>query len=256
MSPLNAAAGQIAVCLVAAQLAGDFLLQTGGMVRNKRRALVLLGHTGVLAGLSYLLCGLWTRWEIPAVIFLTHALIDFTKVRSAKGGPYPFIIDQAAHLAVIGALTLFLARSGDAWPLWPGIFGSAYLRVLVLISGATASIKAGGFIIGLAVAPIQQQLAEASAAERGASGRDPGGFERGGLIIGQLERALIFLLMLTGQAGGIGFLIAAKSILRFGEAQDPHHRKEAEYIIIGTLMSFGWGILLGYLTLVVLQQFP
>lgn len=28
----------------------------------------------------------------------------------------------------------------------------------------------------------------------------------------------------------------------------------AEYIIIGTLMSFGWGILVAYLTLVFLQQ--
>ena len=76
------------------------------------------------------------------------------------------------------------------------------------------------------------------------------GFEQGGMIIGQLERALIFILTLTGQAAGIGFLIAAKSILRYGEAQDPSQRMDAEYIIIGTLMSFGWGILVSYLTLV------
>lgn len=73
---LNTAAGQIAVCLIAAQLAGDFLLQTAGMVRNKQHLPVLLGHTAVLAGLSYVLCGLWTRWEIPAVILVSHALID------------------------------------------------------------------------------------------------------------------------------------------------------------------------------------
>jgi hypothetical protein len=249
---VNSAAEQILVCLITAQLAGDFLLQTAGMVRNKHHLPVLLGHTAILAGLSYLLCGLWTRWEIPAVVMVSHTLIDAVKVRSGKGGPGAFLIDQAAHLAVIGALTAMIVRSGDAWPPWSDLIGPVYLKALIMIAGATASIKAGGFLIGLAVRPIQQQLLESHEE----AGRDAGGFERGGMIIGELERALIFLMMLIGQAGGIGFLIAAKSILRFGEAQDPRHRKEAEYIIIGTLMSFGWGILIGYLTLVSLQQVP
>jgi hypothetical protein len=45
---------------------------------------------------------------------------------------------------------------------------------------------------------------------------------------------------------GVGFLVAAKSILRIGEVKAPEQRKEAEYIIIGTLMSFGWGLLIAY----------
>lgn len=247
---------QILVCLVTAQMTGDFLLQTAGMVREKHRLPVLLGHTAILAALSYLLCGLWTRWEIPVVIMVSHALIDAIKVRSGKSGPAAFLVDQAAHLAVIGALTAVLVRSGDAWPPWSDLLGPFSLKALIVIAGATASIKAGGFLIGQAVRPIQQRLLESQAGSGQEAEREGAGFEQGGMIIGQLERALIFLLMLTGQAGGIGFLIAAKSILRFGEAQDPRHRKEAEYIIIGTLMSFGWGILIGYLTLVSLQQVP
>jgi hypothetical protein len=42
------------------------------------------------------------------------------------------------------------------------------------------------------------------------------------------------LLLLIDQPGGIGFLFAAKSILRFGEIKDSQHRKMAEYILIGT----------------------
>jgi hypothetical protein len=225
------------------------------MVRNKLRLHVLFGHTAVLGGLSYLLCGLWSRWEIPVVILLSHAFIDYVKVKSGKGGAYAFLIDQAAHLAVIGGLTAYIARTGEAWPFWEGVAGPFYLKALILLSGATVAVKMGGFIIGIAVRPMQHQLMES--ASQSADARSNGaGFEQGGMIIGQLERALIFLLILIGQAGGIGFLIAAKSILRFGEAQDPHHRKEAEYIIIGTLMSFGWGILAGYLTLVALQTIP
>lgn len=236
---------QIALCLVAAQLAGDFLLQTAAMVRNKKRLSVLIGHCAVLAALSYLLCGLWTRWEVPLVILFSHALIDFVKTKSGKSTPALFLIDQGAHFVVIGALTAFITTTAGAESSWTALLGPWYLKSLILLSGATASVQAGGYLIGTAVRPIQEQLL----AHRKKAGTDFTGFETGGMLIGQLERGLILLLTLTGQATGIGFLIAAKSILRFGDAQDPRYRLEAEYIIIGTLMSFGWGILVGYLTL-------
>ena len=79
------------------------------------------------------------------------------------------------------------------------------------------------------------------------------GLANGGKWIGQLERALTFLLVLSAQASAIGFVIAAKSILRFGEIKDSHQRKEAEYIIIGTLTSFGWALFIANLTKQVLS---
>jgi len=50
-------------------------------------------------------------------------------------------------------------------------------------------------------------------------------------------------------------LIAAKSIFRFGEIKEPKYRREAEYIIIGTLMSFSYGILISYATKYFLNLF-
>jgi hypothetical protein len=100
----------------------------------------------------------------------------------------------------------------------------------------------------LAVKPLTDELQkdqERTKTNEAAVGR---GFERGGEIIGYLERSLIFLFILTGQPGSIGFLITAKSILRFGEIKDRRNRLEAEYIIIGTLMSFGYGMFIAYLT--------
>ena len=67
-------------------------------------------------------------------------------------------------------------------------------------------------------------------------------------MIGQLERALILLFVLVGEPAAIGFLIAAKSVLRFGEVKEPRNRMEAEYIIIGTLASFLFGLLVAYPT--------
>jgi hypothetical protein len=240
---LNASAGHIIICLAAAHFIGDFLMQSAEMVKQKSRFPVLLGHTALIAGLSYLLCGLWTLWQVPAAILATHALIDFVKSRSGRTGPYAFVIDQAAHAAVIAVLAVVVAGYGGPGPSWIGILGAWYLKALVLISGAVATVKMGGFLIGAAVRPIQQKMIAHRKSIGLDDGTDPAGFEQGGMIIGQLERALIFVLTLTGQAAGIGFLIAAKSILRF-----------AEYIIIGTLMSFGWGILIAYLTLVFLGQ--
>jgi hypothetical protein len=52
--------------------------------------------------------------------------------------------------------------------------------------------------------------------------------------------------------GAIGFLIAAKSILRFGELRD--HRKEAEYVIIGTMWSFACGLVVALATRAVLAS--
>jgi hypothetical protein len=114
---------------------------------------------------------------------------------------------------------------------------------MILISGVTAAIKTGGILIELAVKPFTDQLSKSPEGITGVRG-----FANGGKIIGYLERSLIFMLILVGQPGGIGFLIAAKSILRFGEVKDQQNRMEAEYIIIGTLMSFGYGILIAYVT--------
>ena len=44
---------------------------------------------------------------------------------------------------------------------------------------------------------------------------------------------------------GVGFLIAAKSVFRFGDLSKAKDRKLTEYILIGTLLSFGLAILFG-----------
>jgi hypothetical protein len=75
-----------------------------------------------------------------------------------------------------------------------------------------------------------------------------------GRIIGLLERGLIFALILLGQPAGVGLLIAAKSILRFGAVKDD--RALSEYVIIGTLASFSWAILVAYGTLLGLTVLP
>jgi hypothetical protein len=117
---------------------------------------------------------------------------------------------------------------------------------LIWLVGAMTTTFLGGWVVNLYLATYTAQLKAAheqamkEAHEKAVS--SPGrGFPDGGKLIGQLERFLIFLFVMTGQIQGVGFLVAAKSVFRFGELSDHQNRLEAEYITIGTLMSFSWG---------------
>jgi hypothetical protein len=56
-----------------------------------------------------------------------------------------------------------------------------------------------------------------------------------------MERFLVLSLVLIGQYSAVGLIIAAKSILRYKSTQ------KNEYILVGTLLSFGIAVLLGIL---------
>ena len=64
-----------------------------------------------------------------------------------------------------------------------------------------------------------------------------------------LERLFVFIFVITGNWEGIGFLLAAKSVFRFGDLKESKDRKLTEYILIGTLLSFGIAIATGMLVL-------
>lgn len=63
-----------------------------------------------------------------------------------------------------------------------------------------------------------------------------------GRIIGVLERLLALSLVLLGQYGALGLLIAAKALARFRALDD---RDFAEYFLIGTLASLLLALLVG-----------
>ena len=62
-----------------------------------------------------------------------------------------------------------------------------------------------------------------------------------GRVIGNVERMLTLVFVMLGQYEAIGFLLAAKSLLRFRETDTV----KSEYVLVGTLLSFGIAILIG-----------
>jgi hypothetical protein len=75
-----------------------------------------------------------------------------------------------------------------------------------------------------------------------------------GKYIGMLERIFVFTFVVTENWEGIGFLLAAKSVFRFGDLKESKDRKLTEYILIGTLLSFGIAIAVGMLVLKLIEH--
>ncbi len=218
--------------LVFAHALADFVLQTGWMVANKRRPAAMLAHIGVV--LATAVAALGSVQPILLGLAAAHLAIDAVKSLSGRRGLAPFLLDQAAHLASLIAIAQ-LAPGLWSTGLWAS--QTALPALMTLTAGLILAVRAGGFAVGFLMEP----WASAS----------PQGLPNGGRMIGALERGLIFLLVMTGQAGGIGFLIAAKSVLRFGTISDD--RAVSEYVIIGTLASFAWAITMAALTLFALR---
>ncbi|MEC6797442.1 DUF3307 domain-containing protein, partial [Photobacterium sp. S4TG1] len=63
------------------------------------------------------------------------------------------------------------------------------------------------------------------------------GLVAGGELIGYLERVLILTFTLVGSYAAVGFVLAAKSIFRFGELNKSNDRGMTEYVLIGSLLS-------------------
>jgi hypothetical protein len=70
-----------------------------------------------------------------------------------------------------------------------------------------------------------------------------GELENAGKLIGVLERILVLTFVIVGKIEVIGFLIAAKTILRYKDTDTT----KSEYVLIGTMISFGIAMLFVWL---------
>lgn len=223
------------LCLLTAHLIGDFVLQADRDVERKREIWFLLKHAIILAVLSYVLAGLWTAWLIPIVIGITHGVIDWIKMcldTKLKNRVWIFTVEQLMHICILFGLSFGFSKWGYLQLIWIDLFGNFFIKVLVVVSGLITVVKMGGLIVGILIEPYYAQMNEQCTEIAGL------GLEKGGRIIGSLERGLIFFFVMIGRPEAVGFLVAAKSIFRFGELKDRDNRMEAEYILIGTLISF------------------
>lgn len=223
--------------LIFAHVLADFMLQSNWMIAQKTKAAGFLAHAAIVGLTGFAALGFAA--PIPcAALIAVHMAIDAVKTFGGFRSLRAFTLDQAAHLLSLLGIAL----------IWPGLWAQgiwapvpALLPAMALLSGLIITLRAGEYAIILLMRPYRGRINNA-------------GLRNGGQVIGWLERGLIFALIGLGQPLGVGFLVAAKSVLRFGTAT--RDQRSAEYVIIGTLASFGWAILTAYLTFGALDFLP
>ena len=226
--------------LILAHFIGDFLLQSKKWVerkdQKKGQSIVLYLHA-LIHGLLVLLL-LWdiSYWSLALALILLHGAIDAIKLYAQKESNKTrwFLIDQALHLASIIAV----------WMMWvkPDIDILELAQQPYLWIFTTALL----FITSVSGVVVQMLMTNWSKALNETNNES---LPNAGKYMGMLARAFVFTFILTGSWAGIGFLLAAKSVFRFGDLKESKSRKLTEYILIGTLLSFGIATVTALITL-------
>ena len=225
--------------LILAHLLGDFLLQPTSWVadkeRKKERSIYLYFHILIHSVLVLIL--LWDLqlcW-IAAIIGVTHFFIDLAKLRlqTPKNKRTWFFADQLLHILVIVLLSVFY------YPYfkWEDFFNHENLKLI----SAVVFLTVPSSIIIKTLISIWTPVTVDHSKVRTES------LVNAGKYIGILERLLVFVFIIVNHWEGVGFMIAAKSVFRFSDLAEAKQRKLTEYVLIGTLLSFGIAVLTGIL---------
>ncbi|WP_226553393.1 DUF3307 domain-containing protein [Celeribacter naphthalenivorans] len=223
--------------LFLAHVLADYVFQPEWMVEEKSRPETLFLHA-----LIVLLTAMATTGQVASpmiyALALIHIVIDTIKTRFFSDTFLPHISDQALHLTLLALIALIapdLFTSGPyaALPWLP--------KAMLFTAGAIYTILAGGIAVEKLIAELQPAAKSK-------------GYAQSGRIIGHLERSITFLGMLAGFPELVGFLFAAKAVMRFQTGKT--NEKRYELIFIGTLASFGWAIAVTLAVLFIAAQLP
>ncbi|MCD0471691.1 DUF3307 domain-containing protein [Flavobacterium sp. JAS] len=230
--------------LVLAHLLGDFIWQPNSWVADKEakkhKSIYLYLHILLHGVLAAILVGEIQFIPYAILIAVTHGIIDLIKLNFQKENTKRtwFVVDQMMHvLVLIGVVFLYKGETINF--LW---FNNQFW---ILLTGVLFITKPTSIIIKTIISIWNPETQNS---------HDDNSLAKAGNYIGVLERLFVFCFILTGHFEAIGFLLAAKSIFRFGDLKEAKDRKLTEYVLIGTLISFGTAIATGLIVQVLLLQ--
>lgn len=225
--------------LILAHLIGDFFLQPQKWVKDKEKkklkSVWLYVHVAIHIALMFLII-----WDLShAILILSigvlHLIIDGLKLilQRKKTKRLYFFIDQLLHFITI-VLLVHLFFKGDYE------FTLALNAHLLLLIICIAFLTTPTSII-MKIIFSKWNISKLT--------KDNASLKDAGKYIGILERLLVFIFIVAGHWEAVGFLITAKSVFRFGDLTASKERKLTEYILIGTLISFGIAIIMSLIYL-------
>ena len=229
---------QLLLLQLTAHFIADFIFQSATWSEKKKLKPFTkyhLAHAILVFVVSYLLSFDWYFVFASLLIAISHLLIDTLKTYiglkySHKSNVF-FFVDQLLHMLILVAVSVFYLNNCDIKPMFGIHFDTKILAVIAafVFCGKPANIyiKMIFNISGITI-PAEDKTGEKD-------------LQNAGKVIGVMERYMTLALILSSQFAAVGLIIAAKSILRFNAPQ------KNEYILVGTLLSFGFALLTGIL---------
>lgn len=221
-----------------AHLLGNFIFQPHSWtVKKKRKALTWqhLWHVLVVFLFSYSLSFdygfLKSALLLTLIHFATDILKSYFQLKYRRKESFYFFTDQIIHLTsmvLISAIYYFYCGVDFIYEI--------PLKYLAIAAGFVFCAKPSNILIKNIFALFE--IATPTIANSEDENKD---LPNAGKLIGLMERFLVLALILVGQFSAVGLIIAAKSILRFRD------NKKNEYVLVGTMLSFGIATILGIL---------
>lgn len=215
-----------------AHTVSDFYLQSSkscaDKARNGFKSLNLYIHALITFLFAWILSFSFNFWWAALIIAVSHLLIDALKCYASKCKSI-FFVDQLLHLIVI--LSVCCLWNCDL----PDFVSGVEEEHIALLLGILVCVKPSNIIIKemFKVANVK--------VNKGSDDDNAEDLPNAGKLIGIVERLLSFVFVLLGQYEAVGFIMAAKSLLRFAEGD----KAKSEYVLIGTLLSFSMAIFVG-----------
>lgn len=263
----------VALKLLVAHFAADFLLQTWPVAAKKgKRLKYLLVHVATLLAVTMLLFAyeLGSYLTPILILALVHGGIDLVTARKFPANWKTLIVDQALHWLSIALVAAWVGAVPWYW-FSQGLRGFlSDERALIIGLGYLVSLFFGSILVericnqfdNLARLAENTRLADDTGLMDDAGGGAPGEVhgvphplsdpevarmeDAAGTFIGVMERFLVTTFIIFGQYGAVGYVFAAKSIGKFAE-QDSDGRRQRfpAYYLVGTLASFAVAVVVG-----------
>lgn len=226
---------QLLILQFIAHLISDFTFQPEKMANDKNtlgfRSKFLKWHIFITFITAWIFSFQFGFVVGAFAIAVLHWLEDGIKKYYANlsgTGKYSFFIDQIIHVIIIGSIVLLYNHFFELNPVFDI---SLSVRSLLIIASFIFCAKPANIFI--------KETFKAFDIHPNNSGNDD--LPNAGKLIGIIERYLVLLFIILNQFEAVGFLIAAKSILRFKD----DNTIKTEYVLVGTMLSFGIAIVLG-----------
>jgi hypothetical protein len=237
--------------LLLGHILGDFYLQPKEWVdcRYQRhlRSPSLYKHASVhgLLSLAILLIlsqqSIWLCIAAAAVISVCHLIVDAIKSFLSAQVRW-FLLDQFMHLLCLVLVWLWITnidlKALDSWL-------QAAVSYKVIIIGIAYILCARPVSIFITI--VLKQFTPTLIDETSNTAGNETSLASAGKTIGYLERWLVLSFLLLNQFSGIGFLLAAKSVFRFGDLSKSKDMKLTEYVMLGTLTSISSALAIGFI---------